>query len=130
MLCFAMCHSQDLLLFIQNCFRTFRQMQTPHFKLPYWSTIDRWSLFFNFEQQCMYMDGPKPSLFYLLRRIYYSTGAQLGIWNHVMKALIYFDNRYTILDHHHAWWSLDLTLDISSPFMKAFYLLFLERRNF
>ena len=41
-----------------------------------------------------------------------------------MKALIYFDTRYTILDRHHVWRSLDPTLDISSPFMKAFYLLF------
>ena len=47
-----------------------------------------------------------------------------------MKGLIYFDTRYTILDRHHAWRSLDPTLVISSPFMKAFYLLFLERHNF
>ena len=47
-----------------------------------------------------------------------------------MKGLIYFDTRYTILDRHHAWRSLEPTLDISLPFMKAFYLLFLERRNF
>ena len=44
-----------------------------------------------------------------------------------MKGLIYFDTRYTILDRHHAWRSLEPTLDISLPFMKAFYLLFFRK---
>ena len=68
-----------------------------------------------------------PNVFWCSGKVYLASN---DLISHIRTALKQPFKKSQFLDRHHAWQSLDPTLDISSLFVKAFYLLFSERRNF